>query len=283
MGQRIQYLMAYNDRMLPAPTKASLKFLANLAEPLVYIPSKGGGDVTDHVGNFVMQEVDVHDGRKLMASSKLDREGFRLVSQETAVSDFYNDEQINSTYHDELRKLLLETTGAVRIEIFDDTRRTSSLELQATQAIREPANIVHNDYTERSGIKRLHDLFPGEASELMQRRFAIINVWRSIAGTILDHPLVLCDASTVGPDDLVSVERRAAERIGELQVSLPNAAQRWYYFPRMQRDEALLFKTFDSETEGRTRFTIHSSFKDPNAPPDAPPRESIETRCLVFF
>jgi hypothetical protein len=51
----------------------------------------------------------------------------------------------------------------------------------------------------------------------------------------------------------------------------------------MQMDEALLFKTFDSETDGRTRFTIHSSFEDPDAPADAPPRESIETRCLVFF
>jgi hypothetical protein len=51
----------------------------------------------------------------------------------------------------------------------------------------------------------------------------------------------------------------------------------------MQMDEALLFKTFDSETDGRARFTIHSSFDDPDAPADAPPRESIETRCLVFF
>jgi hypothetical protein len=87
----------------------------------------------------------------------------------------------------------------------------------------------------------------------------------------------------VAPDDLIAVERRAEERIGELQVSLPNAKQRWYYYPQMQMDEALLFKTFDSEMDGRTRFTIHSSFKDSNAPTDAPPRESIETRCLVFF
>jgi hypothetical protein len=51
----------------------------------------------------------------------------------------------------------------------------------------------------------------------------------------------------------------------------------------MQMDEALLFKTFDSATDGRARFTIHSSVVDPTAPADAPPRESIETRCLVFF
>ena len=49
--------------------------------------------------------------------------------------------------------------------------------------------------------------------------------------------------------DLVSVERRAEERTGELQVALHDSGQRWYYFPEMQMDEALLFKTFDSETE----------------------------------
>ena len=270
-------------KMTSAPFKVMLKFLANLDEPLVYIPSKGGGDATDHVGNFVMQEVDVFDARAELRSSGLDAEGFCLVTQKTAVDNFYDDEQVRSTYHDEIKALLIATTGASRVEIFDDTRRTSSLKQQQNKNIREPAEIVHNDYTARSGVKRLRDLFPGEADALMRRRFAIINVWRSIAGTIFDHPLVLCDATTVGPDDLVSVERRAEERIGELQVSLPNAEQRWYYFPRMQMDEALLFKTFDSETDGRTRFTIHSSFSDPSAPFDAPPRESIETRCLVFF
>ena len=94
---------------------------------------------------------------------------------------------------------------------------------------------------------------------------------------------MICDASSVQAEDLVSVERRAEDRIGELQVALHNSGQRWYYYPEMQMDEALLFKTFDSETDGRTRFTIHSSFEDPDAPLDAPPRESLETRCLVFF
>lgn len=267
-------------------SKAKLKFLANLDEPLVYIPSKGGGDETDHVGNFTMQEVSVHDGRKDMPSSSLDVEGFQLVSQTTAIDDFYDVQQVNGTYHEEVKALLMQATGAVRIEIFDDTRRTSSLERQREKNIREPADIVHNDYTARSGIRRMQDYFadnPGEAEELLQRRFTIVNVWRSIAGTIVDHPLVLCDATSVRPEDLVSVERRAEERIGELQVALYNPEHRWYYFPEMQMDEALLFKTFDSETDGRTRFTIHSSFADPDAPADAPPRESIETRCLLFF
>jgi hypothetical protein len=272
--------------MQGAPIKANLKFLANLDEPLVYIPSKGGGDETEHVGNFTMQEVSIHDGRNDKPSSSLDVEGFRLVSQKTEVEDFYDDAQIETTYHDEVKALLMEITGAARIEIFDDTRRSASLERQKDKNIREPADLVHNDYTARSGLKRLRDHFsddPGEADKLSQRRFAIVNVWRSIAGPVYNFPLALCDASTVTSDNLVSVERRAEERIGELQVSLHDSGQRWYYFPEMQMDEALLIKTFDSETDGRARFTVHSSFEDPDAPVDASPRESIETRCLVFF
>jgi hypothetical protein len=272
--------------MQAGPTKTSLKFLANVDGPLVYIPSRGGGDETEHVGNFTLQEVTIHNGRQHKQASSLDVEGFKLVRQATEVDDFHDDKQVESTYHDEVKALLKELTGAVRIEIFDDTRRSTSLARQRDKKIREPASIVHNDYTARSGVKRLYDHFaddPDEADKLLQRHFAIVNVWCSIAGPVYQHPLALCDAATLRPEDLVSVERRAEERTGELQVALHSSGQRWYYFPEMQIDEALLFKTFDSATDRRARFTLHSSFEDPDAPADAPPRESIETRCLVFF
>ena len=272
---------------MPAkPIKTTLKFLANLDEPLVYIPSKGGGDETDHVGNFTMRDVSIRDGRHDKASSSLDVEGFRLVSQTSKISDFYDDVQLEQVYHEELKPWLAEIMGATRVEVFDDTRRSSSVARQKLKNIREPAEIVHNDYTAASGVKRLRDHFadsPEEAEELLQRRFAIVNVWRSVAGPVYNHALAMCDATTVRAEDLVAVERRAEDRIGELQVALHDPAQRWYYFPKMQMDEALLIKTFDSETDGRTRFTLHSPFTDPDAPVDAPPRESIETRCLVFF
>lgn len=269
----------------PAVT-ARLKFLANMDGPLVYIPSKGGGDQTEHIGNFVTHEVPVLDGRMEKPETDLDAEGFKLVPQESRVDDFYDDAQIESIYHDEIRTLLAAITGATRIEIFDDTRRTSSLQQQRAKSIREPADIIHNDYTARSGIKRLRDHFaddPTEAEALLQKRFAIINVWRSMAGPIQNFPLTLCDATTVEATDLASVERRAEERIGELQVALHNPEQRWYYYPQMQMNEALVFKTFDSATDGRARFTIHTSFEIPGVAPDVAPRESIETRCLVMF
>jgi len=269
-----------------APLRAELKFLADLSAPLVYVPSKGGGDRTEHLGNYTTHEVEIRDARAQLPATQLDREGFVLEPHKSAVADFYDDSVLRSIYHGELVDLLKRVTGAQRVEVFDDTRRSSSVTGQRQRGARDPANIVHNDYTHASGRRRLMDFFadsPEQAQRLKQQRFAIINVWRPIGGPVVDHPLVLCDARTVRDDDLASVERRGEDRVGELQVALHNPEQRWYYYPRMNRDEVLLFKTYDSALDGRARFTPHSSCKDPRAPSGAAPRESLETRCLVFF
>ena len=76
---------------------------------------------------------------------------------------------------------------------------------------------------------------------------------------------------------------RYPDRIGETYAITYNPAQRWYNFPKMQADEAVLIRCFDSAREGAARFSAHGAFDDPHTPPDAPPRESIEVRTLVFF
>ena len=272
--------------MKSEPVIGRLKFLANTDGPLVYIPSKGGGDETEHVGNYAYLDVPIRDARMEKPDATLDAEGFALIRHETAVKGYYDDAQIAGTHHDEVIALLKEHTGAEHVEIFDDTRRSASVSRQQEKSIREPAEIVHNDYTAKSGVKRLLDHFadrPEEATKRLKGRFAIVNLWRSIAGPVMNNPLTVCDATSVSPDHLVSVERRAEERIGELQLAVYDKSQRWYYYPQMQVDESMLIKTFDSATDGPSRFTIHTSFVDPSAPEDSPPRESIETRCLVFF
>jgi hypothetical protein len=51
----------------------------------------------------------------------------------------------------------------------------------------------------------------------------------------------------------------------------------------MRRDEALVFKVYESLRDGRARWTAHTAFDDPTSAPDARPRESIEIRTLAFF
>ena len=269
-----------------AVVEAPLKYLASAEDIPVYAASVGGGDTSLHEGTYVMQPVAIHNGRARAEGFSLDREGFALMGHPSAVGDFYDDGEIATVYETEVKTLVGGATGAARVEIFDHTRRAASLGVQKARMIREPASIIHNDYTARSGPQRLRDHFPeapDEAEELLRRRFIIVNVWRSIRGTVLNAPLALCDAASLAPADLVSVERRAKDRIGEIQQAVYNPAHRWYYFPEMQPDEALLIKTYDSETDGTSRFTPHTSFDDPTAAADAPPRESLETRCFVFY
>ena len=76
------------------PVTGSLKFLADLESPLVYVPSKGGGDQTQHLGNFSAHDVQIHNARTELASTGLDREGFVLRTLNSAVTDFYDDDQL---------------------------------------------------------------------------------------------------------------------------------------------------------------------------------------------
>ena len=86
-----------------------------------------------------------------------------------------------------------------------------------------------------------------------------------------------------GPDGSGGISSVYRDRVGETYSFTYNPKHRWFYFPQMQRNEALLLKCYDSKEDGRARFTAHTSFEDPTSPPDAPPRESIEVRALIFF
>ncbi len=143
---------------------------------------------------------------------------------------------------------------------------------------------AHNDYTEKSGPQRVRDLLPPEeAEERLKRRFAIINTWRPIRGPVEEAPLALCDARSIAPRDLVATDLLYPDRTGEVYSLAFNPAHRWVYFPLMQPDEVVFIKCYDSEKDGRARFAAHSAFDDPTGPRLPAPRESIETRSLVFF
>jgi hypothetical protein len=87
----------------------------------------------------------------------------------------------------------------------------------------------------------------------------------------------------VSADDLIISERRYPNRVGQTYAIVYNPSHKWFFFPRMRPDEAIVFKVYDSLKDGRARFTAHTAFDDPSSPPNARPRESIEIRTLAFF
>ncbi|MEE8241573.1 MAG: CmcJ/NvfI family oxidoreductase, partial [Nitrospirales bacterium] len=169
------------------------------------------------------------------------------------------------------------------VVIFDHTLRSGDKTEREARLIREPVLSAHNDYTEWSGPQRVREILPAEAEALSARRFAIIQVWRAINQPIRANPLAIADARSIPMEDFLVAERRYPQRVGQTYRLKYSPNHRWFYFPEMRRDEALVFKVYDSEKDGRARFTPHTSFEDPSSPPDAPPRQSIEVRAFAFF
>jgi hypothetical protein len=225
----------------------------------------------------------VRNGRLPDNKTSLKEHGFLLVEHKTKVSDFFDLKQLESVYYPEVEELIKQQSGAHRVVIFDHTLRSGDEAEREEKLIREPVLSAHNDYTEWSGPNRVREFLPDEAEDLLKRRFAIIQVWRAIDKPIQANPLAVADAGSVTMDDLVVAERRYPHRVGQTYRLKYNPNHRWYYFPEMRRDEALVFTVYDSEKDGRARFTPHTSFDDPSSPPNASARQSIEVRAFAFF
>jgi len=229
-------------------------------------------------------QVPIFNGRPLADSFSLDREGFALVRHPTSVRDFYDDNEVRNVYYPAAEAFIRSALDADRVVIFDHTvrRRVEGAADIRGAGPRQPATRVHVDQTDRSGANRVREHLGAEADELLKGRVQVINLWRPIRGPLRDSPLAMCDGSTVAPDDLVASDLIYPNRSGETYSVTYNPDHRWFYFPEMTPDEALLLKCYDSATDGRTRFGPHTAFVDPTTPADAPPRESIELRTLVF-
>ncbi len=269
--------------------QAEVEFLSKRTERPIYYASSAGRNAKhdiDQPMNIVT--VNVEDARA-RSDQQAPREfgqhpsGFDLLKFETRVDNFLDPGQIESVYEGEIIDFLKRVTGGYRVHIFDHTVRASDPDLREQKNVREPATLVHNDYTSTSGFVCLQENLGADADELARGRFQIINVWRPLTDPVEDYPLALVDARSLKADNLVDTERRAPNHVGEIQLALHDPDQRWFYFSAMRPDEVLLFKTFDSIDGGTHPCNIHTAIHLADALPDAKPRESVETRAFVFY
>jgi nitrite reductase/ring-hydroxylating ferredoxin subunit len=238
------------------------------------------GSDSDVVGLAIeKRDVPVHDARQLAGEARrtLARNGFELLpwSDGAADLDFLRHEDVVERYYDACAQLVQKATGAVQVFAFDHNVRSargkkSRTRIAGGQRVQAPAHMVHGDYTLDSAPQRLRDLgqpptgndtlrpfldedtslIPSKTVEAALRdagRFAIINVWRNIAEEpVATHPLALCDAQTVAPEDLVVFEIHYEDRVGENYFAKYAPRHGWYTYPGITRDEALLIKQWDS-------------------------------------
>jgi hypothetical protein len=236
--------------------------------------------------------VRVEDVRPIQDEVSLDREGFAITRRPSAVTDFFDRDQVRDVYMRELEDLLKQLTGAAKVVASTGgvLRRSERSPQFMKDGSTVPARFAHCDYSQNpAGSTFWTDklLEPDELEARRGKRIAIYNLWRPLSDPPQDAPLGVCDARTVRPQDRVWSDcvidpPGAPELRFENSVFRFSPGHRWCYFRNMTRDEVLVFKGYDSDPE-RATGVPHSAFDDPSCPPDSPPRASIDVRAFAFF
>ncbi|RXW23712.1 hypothetical protein EST38_g2130 [Candolleomyces aberdarensis] len=257
--------------------------------------------------NFELQPfpATIHDLRNANGVSdieqlvSLDVHGFQFVNNESKEKDFDDEEGFKDGYYKEVEQLVLDKVpGAKKVVIFDHTLRRLAKEPTARQATsndRGPILRVHIDQTLNAVYNRVRRHLPSEDAERLlssKTRVRLINVWRPIQNTVAHNPLALADWRSVdGNHDLLDTRRVlegavVPEPNGGLYNVRHNEKHQWYYLSNQTPEEVTFIQCCDSKVveEGAAGAVgaPHTSFNDTRSPPEAPRRQSIEVRCLVF-
>lgn len=235
----------------------------------------------------------------------LDANAFELTSCETSLTtaEFYEEdaEKITNTYYQEMVECVKHKLGAAHVLVFhhqvrNKERRTGNA-YEINTSVQGYALGVHSDTHPESAEESYSFVSMQVDSELRQGRYLYMNLWRSIDDErpVSAHPLAMLDQTSlsdgVGSEDYVE---------GDLYTRDPNTGfvyglkqyrlnqknsdnHKWYYFPNMTKSEAILFKQWDSDPKRKTNLCFHTAFEDPTTPEDAPTRQSIEIRMMVYF
>ena len=247
-------------------------------------------DHSRDVLNLDLRTIRIEDARDLADPPTLDREGFRLVPHKSAVADFRDRDAVARVHPGEIERLLLEVTGADRVVVGGGgILRFGERSAEAGTLMNSlPARFIHIDVSDPTAVANAARSRPMDGDRpIPYHRFCHYNVWRVISPPPQDVPLTVCDARTLSPEDLILADavfdaKDAPEWSFEGLVVGFNPKHRWSYFSNMTRDEALIFKTNDSDPD-RAHHVPHSAFDDPSCPPGVEPRASIEMRACAYW
>ncbi len=246
---------------------------ADALEPKLYAHDASGVEVDPRT-------MRIHDGRAPGQGFSIGGNGFQLVKSPVDMVPG-GTRAAAAAYRHHARTLVRAMTGASRALVVNELVRR-----EGEAGFQQPSYNVHVDAdldSVRAGVRSVHP----DCDALLQKRFALINVWRPLT-PVERSPLAVCDASTVWREDLrgspVVTGRSAGSGVDTIRAYALTYSprHRWWCFPDMRPDEALVFKMADSDPDA-VQFTAHAAFDDPRSPRDAAPRQSIETRVVVFF
>ena len=255
---------------------ATLGFLSSSSSNPSFTIQEMGQPAIRH-GEYSETIVSIVDGRSAKLEMSLDTCGFVLV-ENTSAADFQSQTSIETIYYVEAADIIKRLTHADHAFVIDYTIRDSSPESNSRSIVTH----VHNDYTPRSAMEHASK-FAEKNKIPINHRIMEVNVWRPLTEPVLMNPLALADGSTVRPEDLIPCPVVYPDRVGEIYELHYHPEQKWYWFPKMMKNEILVFKGYDSRSEGTVQFVPHTSFHHPDTRPSTPARRSIEIRIIAFI
>jgi hypothetical protein len=258
-------LIAYAERSVPRP-----RYYAN--------------DHSRDVLDITLVPMQVTDAR--LQPGTLDGAGFTLVTHRSAVADFTDRAAVEALHRPEITALVQELSGADLVLVTSPgiLRFSERAPQSGMLDNSRPARFAHVDVSDATAAMFAQRAAP---SGRTLARFVHYNVWRALSAPPQDVPLAVCDARSVAAADLIAADA-VFDSPGKPEWSFEGlllahaAAHRWHWFPDMQRDEALIFKTHDSD-RSRAHCVPHVAFDDEACPPDAAPRVSLEMRALALW
>src|SRR5882757_2035991 len=76
-------------------------------------------------GKYQEHKMTIYNARAIADQLSLEREGFILVSHDTKMQNFYDEDKIRDLYYKETEDLVKRTSGAERVLVFDHTLRSA--------------------------------------------------------------------------------------------------------------------------------------------------------------
>jgi len=254
---------------------------------ITFDPTGFGGQKTNH--KYSQHEVLMTDVRGREGDFTLAKQGFQFLKWSTALvfQDFDDENVIRERYYPEIVEQVQNVfPDAVEVSVLTHLlrkRQDFSKDLTPSEAQKlGPIFYAHGDFTPEGARASLEESFFKDHEHLRGKEVQIINVWRVLKGPNRDHPLALCDYTTVCPeDDIEFNDVIHRNHIGESIRAYYNPHHRWYFLGDQMVDEVVLFRNCDSGCKD-SPVALHLAFKDPRQTSQLPARESIEIRLAIF-
>jgi hypothetical protein len=251
----------------------------SLARPRYY-----ANDHSRDVLDITRIEMDVTDARA--RAPTLDGAGFTLIAHRSAVADFADRAALEAIHRPEIVALVQQLSGADLVLVGSPgiLRFSERSPQSGVLDNSRPARFAHVDVSDATAAAFAQRAAPPGRP---LARFVHYNIWRALSPPPQDVPLAVCDARSVDSADLIAADA-VFDSPGKPEWSFEGlllahaAAHRWHWFPDMHRDEALIFKTHDSD-RSCAHCVPHVAFDHAECPVHAPPRVSVEMRALALW